>query len=180
MVHTCTSDKTIKFTCTSWKSTTLLAVNSMKEYEPYLALWPGLSDLPSPANTRGVFCCWNCARRDSCFEFQTVWMEGCKYLCWCRKKVCLLMAEQFKNSKILNDLDGRAPVHRMAADIIMLPAGMCPMNGWLSQVRFRLHTLHSWVIFNNGPITSFLIVVSTLLQNTQQEKSDRSEDSNTR
>ena len=83
------------------------------------------------------------------------------------------MVEQFKNSKILNALDGTAPAHRIAADIIRCPAGTLAMNGWLSQVRLQPHAIHRCLIFNKDPVTPFLTVVFTLPQNTQQEKSNR-------
>lgn len=37
------------------------------------------------------------------------------------------MVWQFKKFRILRDFNGRAPAHRIAEDIIMLPAGTEPM-----------------------------------------------------
>ena len=38
----------------------------------------------------------------------------------------------------LQTLAGNAPANRIAADVKMFPAGMFPINVWLSQTHFRL------------------------------------------
>ena len=93
-----------------------LVSSSIITYEPYMAVWPMLSDLPLPPNTRG--------RSSVCSH--TRWMAGISSCLWWRKYV--------KHST-RNTLVGSAPAERMAADNWMLPAG-APLltDGWLHHI----------------------------------------------
>ena len=79
--------------------------------------------------------------------------------------------------KIRKALAGIDPENRIAADV---PAGMLPMNGWLSQMHLCLHSSQNWIIRTNEPITTFLIFLVMAVQYTQVLKSNNNDAPNTR
>ena len=156
------------YTWTSLKSITLLHVNSIIEYEPNLALCPGLSALPSPASI--IDFCLNCDRSTCCWRSHSDEIVGCRYWYWWRKNVLVVIVEHFRMLNILRAWDGKAPAYKMAVDVKMLPAGMLPTKGWLSHKRFLPHFLHHCVIHKKVPAMTFLRLVEALPQKIHEQK----------
>ena len=67
------------------------------------------------------------------------------------------MVAHFNTWKSLRALEGREPVKSIAHDMSKFPAGILPINGWLSQIRCPPQLLHNCVIRKNVPTTYFLI-----------------------
>ena len=93
------------FTCTSLMFRTTLCWRSINAYDPYFALKPGLSHLPSPPSVRGFCSTCKTVSRRVCCSFQTLLMAGCRYFFWCEKKVLFEMDEQFIIWKALKAFD---------------------------------------------------------------------------
>lgn len=150
------------------------------EYDPYFALCPGLSDLPSPPRIKP--CCFSASllRSNIWFFSQIMWMVGCRNFFWCLKKVILLIVAQLRVLNILSALAGREPVYNIAADVRRFPAGMLLMYGWLSQTKVLLHWLHIYLMLRNDPMTCRLMETKVLPQATQVANSNMRADSNTR
>ena len=138
-------------TCTNLKSTTLLQDSSITVYDPNFALWPGLSALPSPARTNFLFWALKVWKRDSWCLSYVKWIAGCRIFLWWRKKV---LKAHFNIWNIHSTFAGNAPAYKIAADRYMLPAGMFPIYGWLSQNHVCLHFPQNCTIHKNEPVVA--------------------------
>jgi len=138
------------------------------EYDPYLALWPGVSDLPSSPLTRPCYFSSSLLSRSNWSFSQVTWMAGWRYSFWCLKNVFLLIVAQFRVLNILSALAGKEPLYRIAADVRIFPAGMFCMCGWLSQTYLLLHRLHSCLMRRKDPITCRVLDTRALPQCKQQ------------
>lgn len=93
-------------------------------YDPYFAVWPGLSALASPPSCSDLPDFFMSDSRLHCWLSQTSDMAGCKYFFWCLKNVRSLIAAHFIVLKIRNATVGSAPDNNIADERSMLPIGM--------------------------------------------------------
>lgn len=78
-------------------------------YDPYFAVWPGLSALTSPPSCSDLPDFFMSDSRLHCWLSQTSNMAGCKTFFWCLKNVRSLVAAHFIVLKIHNATVGNAP-----------------------------------------------------------------------
>lgn len=152
--HSCTLCMCVCIhTCTSWISTTFPWSKSMMLYEPYFALCPGLSALPSPPRHSGTRFFWASAISADCSFSHTLDTAGSKKCDWCRKKVLCEIVGTDRNSSTRSTCVGDAPAKKMQADRNKFPAGVACflMSGWLFQMRKCPHEGHSCLMESKVP-----------------------------
>lgn len=164
-------------------STTLFSRVSNMEYDPYLAQWPGLSALPSPAKTRPPSIVRSCSIMDVCWDSHVFSTTGNRNLFWWLSNVLLDMPASFMWLNNCCTFANWLPENNIAADNRRFPAGNLPMKGWLCQVRVKPQSGHLWYTATAVPNLFFWsvekITVHVAVHNGQVWKSSSNSGRNT-
>ena len=119
------------------------------------------------------------SREDCCFRY-VLSTAGCKYSFWCFINVEYPIVRTFMCLIILSTFAGLPPPKRIPDDIIMLPTGMPPMDGWESQFLAYEQDKHSCRIVILVPILVFTRLSHSDRHTGQNWNKSSNEDSATR
>ncbi len=148
-------DFKMSFTCTSWRSTTLIVDSLFKDRVSSIlgrVAWtvtPSISTKAQSSTKLPQWCIIAC-----CLSCQVSSTAGTTYWCWWRCKVQRDIAATFKKRRRCSTWDGRLPDTKIAADSRRFPTGSWWREGWLSHWYTVPQSVHIVWIWTNVPTTS--------------------------